>query len=330
MSSVLARLIDRTGLSWYRFTAIVTLTLFFLAFATAYLDGIWDQFFSADHWRTMLFAPVIMAYMLSIIPPLGESSERAIAALRPYVPLDDKAFAQLLRTESGTTPRGEWIALAVGAVFGFLPLAPWAGGEGFAWIAVYWYVANPVVMSLLAWCIYVAFASSKPVAVIHRHLSDIDPFDLSPFEPVGRQGLVSSLAFVGGGALSVLFQLGDQDLLETSALIVHGALILIAVFVFFHTMRHTHRVLSQAKAQELGTVRQHIVAAYRSVAGLAPGSQELSTLSTKLGFWKEYETRVKATRTWPYDLGMLRTLFLSVLTPVAINLVQRLIGLLFS
>jgi hypothetical protein len=63
---------------------------------------------------------------------------------------------------------------------------------------------------------------------------------------------------------------------------------------------------------------------------LAPGSQELSTLSTKLGFWKEYETRVKATRTWPYDLGMLRTLFLSVLTPVAINLVQRLIGLLFS
>jgi hypothetical protein len=59
---------------------------------------------------------------------------------------------------------------------------------------------------------------------------------------------------------------------------------------------------------------------------LAADSKDLGILPTKLNLWKEYEGRVKAIKTWPFDLSMLRTFALSVFTPVGISLVQRLIS----
>jgi hypothetical protein len=84
--------------------------------------------------------------------------------------------------------------------------------------------------------------------------------------------------------------------------------------------------LSAAKDRELQKVQNCIAAAYRSLEHIPAGSQEISALSSKLSLWQAYETRLKGARSWPYNLGMLRTLVLSVFTPVAINLVQRLIG----
>ena len=59
-------------------------------------------------------------------------------------------------------------------------------------------------------------------------------------------------------------------------------------------------------------------------------SPNLGILPTRLSLWKEYEARVKATRTWPFNLSMVRTFAFSVLAPIAISLVQRLLSQLFS
>ena len=113
-------------------------------------------------------------------------------------------------------------------------------------------------------------------------------------------------------------------------MVIYGILAAISALIFFVSMRQTHGVLAAAKSKELQRVESNIVAAYRSLEEIPVGGPDISSLSAKLGLWQEYERRLKGVRTWPYNLGMLRTLVLSVFTPVAINLVQRLIGQLLG
>jgi hypothetical protein len=326
MSFLLARLIGRTRLSWYTFTAIVGLTLTLLALGTAYLDGALAEFFVTDLWRNMLAYPALIAYILAILPPLDESEDTAVEALRPLVAVDDASFAQMFDSASKVTPRGELIAFAIGVAIGISGVAPWEFAGEWSWMAMFWLLAVPLEMGLLAWSIYVAFAGTKPMTVLHRHLEGVDVLDLSPFEPIARHSLVASLAFIGGAAVHLFFQVGGEHVFEPGNLIMYGILASMSAFIFFLTMGPTHRVLSAAKDQELQRVQNNIAAAYRSLEHISAGSPEIGAISAKLSLWQAYEGRLKGARSWPYNFGMLRTFVLSVFTPVAINLVQRLIG----
>jgi hypothetical protein len=326
MQLLLARLIGRTRLSWYRFTALVCLALVALAFGTASLDGTLGEIMNTDDWRTVFFYPALIAYILAIIPPLMSSGDRALEALRPLVALDDEGFAHLLDDTFAISPRGELIAFGLGAALGVWSLFPWIVTERLSWMTLYFCVAIPLEIGMLGWCVYVAFAGTKPIAVVHRHLQDVDILDVDRFEPIGRQSLLGSLAFIGGAAIHLFFQVGGEHIFGTVDLIVYGALAAIAALIFFLSMRQTHRVLAEAKDREQQAVQRHIVDAYRSLEGLPTGSPDIASVSQKLDLWQAYERRLKGVRTWPYNLGMLRTLVLSVFTPVAINLVQRLIA----
>jgi hypothetical protein len=305
-------------------------TLAFLAIGTAFLDGALGEFLSTGSWRSALFGPALIGYMLAILPPLERASQNAIQALRPLVSLDDDGFNRLLDGARVVTPKGELIAFGIGSAFWFLGNVGWAFTGDFYWRELYWILSSMIMGGLLVWEIYMAFAGTKPFAVLHQHLSNVDVFAFRPFEPVGRYGLAGSLAFVGGGAIAAFFNYGEGEIFSVGNLITYGALITVSVLVFFLTMRGTHRVLDRAKDEELEALRLHIADAYRSLGDMPVGSPEISALAAKLNLWKEYEKRLKAARTWPYNFGMLRTLGLSVLTPVAINVVQRLIGLLLN
>ena len=111
---------------------------------------------------------------------------------------------------------------------------------------------------------------------------------------------------------------------------MYGILAFMSALIFFLSMSPTHRVLSAAKDQELQRVQNNIAAAYRSLEHIPAGSQEIGALSAKLSLWQAYEGRLKGARSWPYNLSMLRTFAFSVFTPVAINLVQRLVAQWFS
>jgi hypothetical protein len=328
---MLDRLVKRTRLSWYGFVGLVSGLLIFLAIGTASLDGTLGEFFTTGDWRDALMVLALNAYMLAILPPLKHAGESAIQALRPLVPLDDDDFDRLLSEATVATPKGELIAFGIGIAPGLLGnVVGWTTGGNFSWMDLYFFLGGSLVGGLLVWEIYLAMSGTKPFTVIHQHLSNIDIFALRPFEPIGRHGLVSALAFVGGGAIAAFFSYAEGEIFAVGNLITYGTLILISVMVFFLTMRGTHRVLDAAKDEELETVQLHIADAYRSLADIPIGSPDISALAAKLNLWKEYETRVKAARTWPYNLRMLRTLGLSVLTPVALNVAQRLIGMLFS
>jgi hypothetical protein len=327
---MLERLVSRTRLSWYGFTALVSSVLLFLAISTAYLDGILGEFFSAGHWRGLLSHPVIFAYLLVLVPLMGQSQERALRALRPLVPLDDQDFNSLLGKASVGTPKGESIALSIGIALSLLSFVPAIVGGGFSWVRLNQMVGTILALPLLCWEIYGSFAGTKRIAAVFGHLSNVDVFNIRPFEPMGRYSLAVSMTFIGGATIGMLFNLGTGVIFSIPSLIGYGIFALIAVLVFFLSMRDTHRVLDTAKDEELQALQLHIADTYRSLADMPIGSPDISALAAKLNLWKEYEKRLKAARTWPYNLRMLRTLGLSVLTPVALNVAQRLIGMLFS
>jgi hypothetical protein len=330
MSFLLERMISRTRLTWYRFVAALCLALAVFAVFTAYLDGTLGEFFGGGLWRDALFYPALVTYILAIIPPLRKSDDDALEALRPLVQMDDDSFERVLDNTSVTTPRGELIALGAGVALGILGLSPWQTMRDFSWTSLYWLVANPLETGLLAWSVYAALSGTKPITEVHRHLKDVDILDIGRFQPIGRHSLLSSLTFVGGGAIHLFFQLGTEHTFEMGSLIVYGFLVVVSALVFFLSMRQTHRVLAAAKQQELHRAQSNIITAYRSLEGMPVGSPDISSLSAKLDLWQAYERRLKGVSTWPYNLGMLRTFAVSVLTPVAISLVQRLVAQFLS
>jgi hypothetical protein len=90
-------------------------------------------------------------------------------------------------------------------------------------------------------------------------------------------------------------------------------------------MTQTHRILRAARIKELDTVNRRLADAYDALKGLTDEDREgILTFSNEVRLWKDYEDRLKSVNTWPYDLGMLRTLLLSVLVPIAASQLQRL------
>jgi hypothetical protein len=215
-------------------------------------------------------------------------------------------------------------------LLGFLSVFPGTVAEGFSWTGLYWVPANSLTIGLLSWSIYAALSDSRSMAALHHQPLDVDIFDLRPFGPIARQSLVNALSFFGGAVISLFFVSGGVGTIEAGTWVFYGILVLVSALAFFLPMRQTHRVLTAAKEEELVQIRHNIADAYRSLAALPADSKDLGILPTKLNLWKEYEGRVKAIRTWPYDLRMLRTFSLSVLTPVGISLAQRLLSQLFN
>jgi hypothetical protein len=323
------RLASQLGASWYAFVGVVVAIFALSIVSVAYLDGILAEFFSGGHWRLLLSYPALIVYMLVIIPPMGEASDRTLAAFRTLVHVDDESFEHLL-AEASSSPRGQLVVFGIGAFVGLLSLLSEVLATGFSWVGLYWILANSLTFGLLAWSIQASIASARSMAALHHQPLDIDLFDLRPFGAIGRQSLVNALSFFGGAASSLFFVSGGTTSLEAGTWFVYGVLVLVSGIAFFLPMRQTHRVLSAAKEEELVRVRHNIVAAYQSLEELTNDSKDLGILPTKLNLWKEYEGRVQATKTWPFDLGMVRTFLLSVLTPIGISLAQRLISQLLN
>jgi hypothetical protein len=308
------------------------LGLFFLAggLGSAYLDGVLGEVFDSDIWRALFAYPAVAVYMLAIIPLMERVGADANAARQSLLDLDDDEGHRLAFIAPSANPRSQWTAFAIGAALGLLSTLSWLVRETLSWMGLYAAVASLVTGGLLAWSIYSAMLGARSMTAFHSWPLKVDIFDIRPFQQISRHSLTSALAFFGGGAISLFFAAWDRGSFDPATIAFYVFLVLVAALAFFLPTSATHRVLAAAKGEELIRVQQQIVAAYRSLEDLPPESEDLGLLPTKLNLWKEYEARVKATRTWPYDLSMLRTFALSVLTPIAITYAQRLLSQLLN
>jgi hypothetical protein len=329
-TSSLDRLINRLRIPWYGFVGLSGGALLLLATATIYFDGILENVLHEGAWRYLLMGPVVTMYILALFPPASRFQNRALRALRPAVPIDDQAFMDLVAKASRIGTTGELLAFAVGGAFGFVSNAPWHVPQSHSWLRFYLPLEGTLMFGLLAWLSYVSIAGTRLYSQLHQQSLEVDIFDLTPFEPIGRHALFTSMAFIGGCVISVLILnplAGGPDMVS---LVVYGILAMITILVFFLSMRPTHTVLARAKAQELSLAEQRIAGTFRELKAAEAQGKAVDDISVRLNLWLRYEDRVKKARTWPYNTPMIRTLFVSVLVPAIVSVIQRAIAIVLS
>jgi hypothetical protein len=221
------------------------------------------------------------------------------------------------------------VAFASGFIGGIWVVADWRTTQVFYWVDRYLVFVFLVLYGCVTWLIYAATSSARLTAVLHRYILHEDPFDLSSFEPVGRQGLVLSLIFAGATTISLPFVDIRSFLLYWQNWVIYSILLSTTVLLFFLVMWPTHRTLLRVKKEQLATVARLVGQTSAKFQTLTAHRADTQSAATDLQAWLALEQRLKQTRTWPYDTEMLRTLFLSVLTPLFVA-IARVIGPLFT
>lgn len=294
--------------------------LFVLLLAGAvYLDEMPQLLLEGGFLRRALLSPAIFLYTLFVSRALTRYSDRAIIAFRSLLIIEDDDFEHLVLESSPENPQREWVAIAVGVIFALTMSGPldWSSREGI-WIEIYNLFCNILMLAILAWVSYKSLAETRLLSELHRQPLEIDIFDPTPLEPVARQSLATSLAFLGGITLSVLLLPSREWLLSVPSIILYSSLILVSVLVFFVTMNDTHQVMAETKECELRQIRRNLSAAYRELKERAAEGrlQDMEALSDSITAWLSYEKRIEEAPEWPYTTDTLRNLLVSTLLPV--------------
>lgn len=319
-ASLFARVIGRLQSPWV--IAGIGLLLVLAPILAAYLDGLLVDSFRRDYWRLLLQPAAVITYILAVSLIIGREEGRVVEAFRPLVLIDDEGFDRLVEHASRINPIGEVAAFGVGASFGLWLGNSWfADGDAF-WLRLYLPLSLGFMFGLLLWTIYVAMAGTRLSAELHRQPLRIDIFDMTPFEPIGRQSLVIALVFVGGIVLGMLFSLRQETVYDWRNWVVYFLLAPVPIVLFFLNMRGTHRVLAAEKKRELAAVQQDILQACRALMERMEASEDTGTLGAEINALATYEERLQGASTWPYDTGQLRTLFVSVIIPGGAALVR--------
>ncbi len=312
--------------SWGLIGAVI-ISLVLLAVVAVGLDGLWGTVLTDVSLRRMLTSPVMVVYILIVTAVLNSYHDEEIASLRKISKLDDDSFNDRVNTSDAMIRRGTPIALVVGLALGVLIARAWQMEGDFRWIELYSSLTSVIMFALLTWVIYMALMDTRLINGIERQPLDFDILYPRPFIAIGRQSLRVALAFVGGTTIAVLFTFSAEVRFELDDLLIYGTLILITLLIFFLPMTQTHRILRAAQIEELDTVSRRLADAYEALKGLSDEDREgIQTFSYEVSLWKDYEDRLKSVNTWPYELGMLRTLLLSVLVPIAASQLRWLVA----
>jgi hypothetical protein len=319
-------LFDRLAIRLCRTRILIplSLSLILLPITLAFVDGQLDRFFSGSLWRVLLIQPAIIIYILLLSPFMQRAREGVIAGLRPIVQLTDEEFERLVAEESRLNPRSELIAVSIGALVGWFMRIGMAIGVDSPWVQAYQTIATVLMYAAIAWVIYGAVAGTGLYRALLRQPLEVDIFDISPFEPIGRESVLVSVAFIIGATLAMLFSITGEFVLEFESFVVYIFFACVAVLVFFLNLRDTHRVLADAKQRELDLAQTRISQAYQALKHEARDREAIQAIAVEMDAWIACKERLGKTRTWPYNTEIIRNLLISTLMPMGIAALRRL------
>lgn len=303
---------------WPPWLSATVLALYlFLPFGVAYVVGALPVVIGEGLWRIMLLASGLTVYNLLAVPVFTSLHDEIAASLRPLSHLSDAEYAALVAGAEERNPGVEWIAFGIGLAAQVIIFGPPDTTQP---LDLYLFLSFLFMFGTLGWLVYRAVASTRLSRRLSRQPLDVDIFDIRPFEPIGRQSLLLSMVFIGGNIIGVVLVVRWEGFLKWESLIVYTVVLLITVFVFFFGMWPTHRLLSQTKKGHLQNAVDNIATAYRDLVILKVQNKATGEAESEVYTWTVLEKRLQATRTWPYNTEMLRTLVITVLTPIAVGL----------
>jgi hypothetical protein len=304
----------------------IALILLGLPYALAYREGIQANLPNQGTWRIAYFPTGLLIYIFAAAPWIWRTEKDVIAGLQRLACTERNTDEVVAHRTWWRSSLGDWIAFAAGLLVGALLFFSFPFPEMRHWAVRYWLLTHLILYGALAWLIYAAMGSARFTALLHRFALHRDPFDLAPFEPVGRQGLILALIFVGAITLSLLLLYTPTMFSDWQGIVVYSFLVIVTVSIFFTVMWPAHRVLLAVKQQKLAGIERLIGQTFCRLETLAANGADTQPVATEVQAWLTLEQRVKQLRTWPYDTEMLRTLFLSVLAPL-FAAIARVVGI---
>lgn len=295
---------------------LLVLVLLGLPVGLATLEGVLPVLVNRDTWRIAYFPTVSLLYIIMVAPWIWRAENDVVEGLRPLVSGELASRAALAHKRWWRRSLGDWISFGAGFLVGILLLFSSPETDLHFWAMRYWAATVFTMYGALAWLIYAALGSARLTALVHRYVLHKDPFDLTSFEPVGRQGLILAMIFVGAITVSLFFIYTRTLFSQWQGIAIYSMLVLVTGLIFFTVMWPAHRVLSRVKEQKLAAVQRLIGQTFHNLETLAAQGADTQPVATEVQAWLTLEQRLKQTRTWPYDTEMLRTLFISVLTPL--------------
>ena len=334
-ATLLEKLVERSRLSWLQLAIIVELVLILILVGAVYLDGVPFYPLNIDFWRVSLVWPAIIAYALLTGPFSKRLRDGAIEAFRPLVPLEDDDFQRLLTEASLFNRRRECLAFGIGAGSILLvsiatPVRMSATGSGWS-LTIYRLLGAGLMCGLLGLGIYASMSGTKLLTELSRYPLSVSVYDLSSLEPIARWSLGTTVTFIGGITLSMLF-LPREALLQIEIIIViYAPLTLTAVLGFFLNMASVHGDMVEAKKRELRKVRDNLMALSQALDERAAQGQlaDAGTLLDSIKAWTAHEEWIRGLPEWPYTAAIKRNLALSLFLPVIVAFIREaLAGLL--
>lgn len=328
-STLLERLVEQSRLSPLQLTMAVELVLVSFLVGTANLAGVMKGPFNSNFWRGSLVWPAVIAYAVLTTPISRWLRNGAIEAFRPLVPLDDDEFQRMLAKASIFRRRREWLAASIGAgsilVLGVVT-TDWASMEPSMWpLTVYGLLAGGVTCGLIGLAIYSSMAGTQFFTELSRYPLNVSVFDLASLEPIARWSLGTTLTYIGGITLSLLFLPREAFQAIGLMVIIYLPLTLTAVAVFFLNISTVHGDMVEAKKRELKMVRDNLMALSQALKGrTAKGEIENpQDLLDAIKAWTAHEEWIRGLPEWPYTTAIKRNLVLSLLLPGVVGIVRE-------
>jgi hypothetical protein len=323
--TLLESLVSKTHLNWYTATVVFALLLIFGLLLTALTEKTPINELGWDYWRVGLQGPAIIIYILIIYPILNRMGDNAIESIIPLLDIDKKEFDELQSKYYSPKRLGEWISLSAGAIFILVLSQPWKGN--FEFNTLFLFIIEIIMFSLLALLIYYGFNNTRYITQINKNLK-LDIFNVESLAPIARWSLSVSLAFIGGIMISIIFQNAD-NLMQWQVIIIYVILVASTVVIFFVSLWSTHMAIVNVKRRELAVIEVRFAEACHKLTQKATDNinESDSVLHLEVTAWGLYERRIRETREWPYNAGIIGRLLLSILSPGIVYLIKLLTGI---
>jgi len=327
-STMFDRWTERARVPRWLVIALIGIVLGLIPFVLARFDGLGPMEWF-DGFRAQLVYAVMVVYMLAILRPLEGTRTSVAVSLRPLIEIDRSDFVSLVNRSCRLRPLYEMIAFGLGVTAGMLinlVFEPLQAGP--YWLNHYAYLSRIGIFGIGIWCIFVVMSITRMTNVLLAQPTRVDVFNPQPFAPVGRQSALLSLAIVGAVTLSLFSASFMEPALWLEYVINYCVFLLVIVALFLLNTHVVHRVIAAAKADRLLTIEGYLARACREFEERLSAGKEVHEVATQINALATLKHEVQLTRTWPYNTEMLRTVAISVVTPIVVGLSRVLIVLL--
>ena len=305
----------------------LTLALLLLPVVLARLDGLDMRRLWVDY-RAQFIYPIMIAYLVAACHFVPRTRESVARALRPLVQLDEGAFVHLVHQHCRVDPMGELVGFGLGACLGLvinLAFEPVEPTHPF-FLAHYAYLSRIILWGVSGWAVSIAVAATRLTNTLLRQPIRVEIFDLTPFQPIGRQSLLLSLVLIGGMLLGLLTSNFARQELRLEYLIVYPVIVAMSAGIFLLNTHGVHRLLAAIKRQRLESVGRQLARACDRLEELISQDQDTHAVATELNALATIKRELQTMTTWPYNTQMLRTILVSAAAPPLLTIIGRVVA----